>query len=618
MKIKVDGHMLIAFIFSFLAIVISIIITLISVSYRPFSFDFPAYAYHEYVNRSDNRCFENGSGAQFYEAEKATLSNSVTLDDNVGASNGKVVQFRKKNQTIKYSIKFNQDCIVQLKLALCYISTVNKDTNAKNLFSVYLNNVEPYTDLANVKHCYNTYEFKENLICSLEISKGINVIEIISTGEECYVDYMVLIPQEERTDNCEMVGHAFSGFEFEGLRQYYEAEKAELKESYIIQDDRCSDGYYAYSNQMNGKVTFFPNSTKDGLVRIALVMKNCGITEKLTNFCDIFINEERFQTDAFCPVDEVFSEVYLGEISIKPGENEITIVNKGGEYQLDYLVLNTESNYSPNGYTLRYEAEDAKLSQNAITCISPIASQGKSVKSVCVGTEIEYNLSSYTETKTYLSVRLHYTGENTNLRDLFAVYINRTPVGVNDYVVWDMDETQGYREFYVGCLSLRKGNNEIEIYSVTDKEYMLDYITLYSVNAPSTGRELKCEAEKSYLSNGVIEWKKNASGGKIVEFALSTEMEFKIQAFEETSVNLLISLSNNSNTNKALKEYCSILVNGEMIDLSNLYIFAMDKDEFFMEYNIGSISLQKGMNTLQKIGGSSKFYTDYIKFISVA
>ena len=33
MKIKVDGHMLIAFIFSFLAIVISIIITLISVSY---------------------------------------------------------------------------------------------------------------------------------------------------------------------------------------------------------------------------------------------------------------------------------------------------------------------------------------------------------------------------------------------------------------------------------------------------------------------------------------------------------------------------------------------------------------------------------------------------------
>lgn len=48
MKIKVDGHMLIAFIFSFLAIVISIIITLISVSYRPFSFDFPAYAYHEY------------------------------------------------------------------------------------------------------------------------------------------------------------------------------------------------------------------------------------------------------------------------------------------------------------------------------------------------------------------------------------------------------------------------------------------------------------------------------------------------------------------------------------------------------------------------------------------
>ena len=147
---------------------------------------------------------------------------------------------------------------------------------------------------------------------------------------------------------------------------------------------------------------------------------------------------------------------------------------------------------------------------------------------------------------------------------------------------------------------------------------MLDYITLYSVNAPSTGRELKCEAEKSYLSNGVIEWKKNASGGKIVEFALSTEMEFKIQAFEETSVNLLISLSNNSNTNKALKEYCSILVNGEMIDLSNLYIFAMDKDEFFMEYNIGSISLQKGMNTLQIIGGSSKFYTDYIKFISVA
>ena len=118
MKIKVDGHMLIAFIFSVLAIVISIIITLISVSYRPFSFDFPAYAYHEYVNRSDNRYFDSGSGAQFYEAEKATLSNSVTLDDNVGASNGKVVQFRKKNQTIKYSIKFTALFKMHLHLAV--------------------------------------------------------------------------------------------------------------------------------------------------------------------------------------------------------------------------------------------------------------------------------------------------------------------------------------------------------------------------------------------------------------------------------------------------------------------------------------------------------------------
>ena len=616
MKIKVDGHILIAFIFSVLAIVIAIVITLISISYQPFSFDFPAYAYHEYVNRSDNRCFESGSGAQFYEAEKAILSNSVTLDDNVGASNGKVVQFRKKNQTIKYSIKFNQDCIVQLKLALCYISTVNKDTNAKNLFSVYLNNVEPYTDLANVKHCYNTYEFKENLICSLKISKGINVIEIISTGEECCFDYMVLIPQEERTDSCEMVGHAFSGFELEGLRQYYEAEKAELKESYIIQDERCLGGYYAYSNQKNGKVTFFPNSTKEGIVQIALVMKNCGITEKLSSFCDIFINGERFQTDACCPMDERFLEVYLGEISIKSGENEITIINKSGEYQLDYLVLNTESNYSPNGYTLRYEAEDAKLSQNAVTCISSISSQGKSVKSACAGTEIEYNLNSYTETQAYLSVQLHYIGENTNLRDLFAVYINRTPVGVSDCVVLDMSETQGYREFYVGNLSLQKGNNEIEIYSITDKEYILDYVTLYNVKAPSNGGELKCEAEKSYLSNGIIECRKSASGGRIVDFALGTEMEFKMQALEETSVNLLISLSNNSNTNKALKEYCSILVNEEVLDLSNLHIFATDKNGFFMEYNIGNISLQKGMNTVKIIGASPEFYTDYIKFVA--
>ena len=251
MKIKVDGHMLIAFIFSVLTVVISIVITLFSVSNQPFYLDFPAYAYHEYVDRSDDTVFKSGGGAQFYEAEKANLSNGVNLRDNVGASNVKVVELNKKGQTVEYAIKFDKDCMVQLKVSLCYVSSASKDTNAKNLFSVYLNDVEPYTDLANVKHCYNVYEFKENLICSFNVSKGVNVIEIISYGSTCYFDYMVLIPQTERTESNEPVGHTFSCFEFGGLRQYSEAERAELKESYILHQPDCSGGYYVSKEWKN-------------------------------------------------------------------------------------------------------------------------------------------------------------------------------------------------------------------------------------------------------------------------------------------------------------------------------------------------------------------------------
>ena len=615
MKIKVDGHMLIAFIFSVLTVVISIVVTLFSVSDKPFFLDFPAYAYHEYVDRSEDMVLKNGSGAQFYEAEKAALSSGVNLFDNVGASNGKAVELRKKKQTVSYSIKFDADCIIQLKLSLCYVSSANKDTNAKNLFSVYLNNVEPYTDLANVKHCYNAYEFKENLICTLEVSKGINVIEIIASGEECYLDYMVLIPQADRTDGPELVGHAFSSFEFGGLRQYYEAEKAELKESYIIQDGNCLGGYYVYSYQKNGKVAFFTTSEKGGNAGLSLVMRNRGNAEKVADFCEIFINEERLYTAATCTQGEDFAEIYLGEVRLKAGENEIKIVNKNGEYLLDYLVLNTDNNYSPNGYTLRYEAEDAKLSQKAVTDESFVASKGKVVKNGGVGTEIEYNLNSYKETQTYLSVQLDYTGENVRLCDLFAVYVNRTPIGVNDCVV-----TQGYKEFYVGSVEFKAGNNEIEIYSLTDKSYALDYITLYNRESPQNGAELRYEAEKARLLNGVITWDKNASEGKIVACnnAPSVEMEFKMQALENVSVDFIISLSNQSNANKALKEYCTIIVNGKALDLSQLYIFATDKNGFFMEYNLGSISLQKGMNTVKIIGGSFGFYMDYIKFVSVA
>lgn len=614
MKIKVDGHMLIAFIFSVLTVVISIVITLFSVGYKPFYLDFPAYAYHEYVNRSEDMVFKNGSGAQFYEAEKAVLSSGVNLCDNVGASNGKAVELRKKKQTVNYSIKFDTDCIVQLKLSLCYVSSANKDTNAKNLFSVYLNNVEPYTDLANVKHCYNTYEFKENLICTLEVSKGINVIEVIASGVECCLDYMVLIPQADRTDGTELTGHAFSSFELGGLRQYYEAERAELKESYIIQDGDCLGGYYVYSYQKNGKIALFTTSEKEGKAGLSLVMRNRGNTEKVADFCDIFINEERLYTGASCPKGEDFAEIYLGEVRLKAGENELKIVNKNGEYLLDYLVLNTENNYSPNGYTLRYEAEEAKLSQNAVTDSSSVASKGKVVKNGGVGTEIEYNLNSYTKAQTYLSVQLYYTGESIRLCDLFAVYVNRTPIGVNDCVV-----TQGYKEFYVGSVAFKEGNNEIEIYSLTDKVYALDYITFYNMEAPQKGEELKCEAEKARLLNGVIAWNKNASGGKIVDCnnEPNIEMEFKMQAFEETAVDFIISLSNQSNVNKALKEYCTIIVNGKTLDLSKLSVFATDKNGFFMEYNLGGISLQKGMNTVKIMGGSSGFYMDYIKFVSV-
>ena len=616
MKIKVDGYILIAFIFSVLAIVIAILITVFSVNSNAFYSNFPAYAYHEYVDRSDDMVFKNGSGAQIYEAEKAVLSSGVNYEDNVGASNSKAVCLSKKDQRVKYSIKFNEDCVIQLKISLCYESSVGKDTNAKNLFSVYINDVEPYSNLANVKHCYNGYDFKENLIYSLEISKGTNVIEIISSGEDCYLDYMVLIPKDERTDNSKQVGHAYCGFDIEGLRQYYEAENAEHKESYIIQDEWCLGGYYVHSNQRNGKVSFFPNSSKSGVASVALVMKNNGVESRLSEFCDIFINGQKWKTDAICPSSNRFAEVYLGEISLKSGENEIRIFNKNGDYQLDYLILNTESNYSPNGYTLRYEAEDAKLSQSAVIANSPSASKGNAVKSRVSATEIEYNLYSYKEVKTHLAIRLSYAGESVRLCDLFAVYVNRTPIKVDDWLVLDMGDSQEYCEFYVGSVSFNKGNNEIEIYSLTDKVYYLDYITLYNLQAPNSGEELICEGEKANISKDLCEWDKTASGGKVVNFKNSSgeEWELKIQADEEITVELIVSLINQSSVKRPLQDCCTIIVNETVIDVSQLYIFATEKNGLFVEYNVGAITLQKGLNTVKIIGGSIGFYMDYIKF----
>ncbi len=610
---KAKGYLLFSFILGAVVGVTSLVAVLITALSASKSQDFPVYAYHQYIDRTSNMLFSINAGAQLYESENAEVSGGAEEVFNSLASGGKVVGSIKKDSVLKYGIIFEEECTVQLKLSVCYVSDINRDTYAQNLFSVCLNGVELATRRANIAHGYSDFDFKENLLCTMDFPAGRNIIEFISEMEGYEIDYMLLVPMTERTSSETTIGLPVYNYKSDDRVQRFEAEHAERENAYAEYNLSSSGRYYTVNETEKASNIFWVESDKNTRTELAIALKNYGNTDTMSEFCDVYVNDEKLLIDVVLPIENVdgkFSESSLGRINLKQGLNEIAIINKSGAYCLDYIALNASINYTKDNVTFRYEAEDSILSGGCVYKKDLTASAENIVSNNVPDSYVSYTVCSCVEDAAYFSICLNYSGNEDNLGNVVEIVVNSRLINLSDKAVY---KSSSYIEIYLGLITIEEGNNVFIIRSLSGN-YELDYFALSNMEFSFSGQAYKYEAENALLFDGSqVEWDKKASGSKIAGSNIQgSSVNFSIMCNDIGSAKLSLSLSCVSRKNILMNDNLSIIVNGQTVNISGLNITTTEDWSTFMENAVGNIRLKEGLNLISIVSKAELYTLDYI------
>lgn len=334
---KVKGYIFISFITALIIVLVTLMLLLLaSFSYEPV---FISYAYGNYVDRSESLIFKNGAGAQLYEGEKATLVDGVVPEENIGASRGECVRFGAVDSIMCYDITFEEDCNIQLIVSVNYYLTDNYSTEASDLFEAVFNGHTLDTQRVVIKNSPNSYNFQENVLCSIECSKGVNELRFISRAKEWAIDYIVLVSEFERELDEPTLENFFSLYDSEAGRQIYQERKTDNKDAFIVENKNASNGYYTYFARKDGYVSFYIQSDKEGPVQLGVALREYGVIDRFFDLCTIYVNGVRYKFDVELLDDQEFE---VGTIDFKKGLNEIKISNIAFGFYLDYITLNAD------------------------------------------------------------------------------------------------------------------------------------------------------------------------------------------------------------------------------------------------------------------------------------
>lgn len=621
MKSKVNIYLLFSCFISLIFIAVALDILYLAYQDRPVDLnDYLRCEYSDYVDCSEDMIFNADGGTQLYEAEKAKLIGSCSVSDNSLASGEAVVANIKETDIIEYTITAAADSTVGLGLNISYVSANGKNSIAENLFYICLNDVEVGGRKSIIQACENEYNFKECIICELDLKEGKNKIEIISYDADYSLDYLILLTKQERSEQYQTIGLQSHDFFSEGGKQLYEAEHMTLNDTVPVNSRDVSGSFYVRNNNVGDRIDFYVNSNDTVDVALAVSVNSFGKTFDISKICTVFVNgSEEYSDSQLSNIisSNGFQELIICFAFLNKGDNKISIVSHCEGYALDYVVLNADVNYSLHKQSQRYEAELASV-KNCRIENNFFVSGGKNVVGGDVDSTIAFRLHSRSNTSEQLSLRINYVGALVSLDKIIEISVNDYTLDLSLIMINGMGDNTAYSDIYVGTIDIQDGENSIVIKSKSKANtFSLDYVTLFKSVISTAPEEYLIEAENAVFTNGnAIEQNKTASNNQVVAYnKYGSSIEFSVLSHEACTVNMSVMLSCIAQNDLDMSNYITIRINGKSLDLYDIKLKGTGSWKIFVEHDIGKIQLKSGLNTITVISKDDVYNVDYIKIV---
>ena len=341
-------YLVFAFIAGIAVVGIAVFTAVIAAIHTVSPSDFPAYAYSEYIDRTENVIFTADGGAQLYESEGAEYGNSLSVNNAI-ASGGVAIKLEKGGDGIDFSITSDSVMSARLFLSICYTSISGSDIAAERLLEARCNGVEASVRTATVQSCGSPYDFRNNELCTVELRSGRNEIKIVPLGEFT-LDYLLLVSVRERTSNDPVIGHPVYSFDIDGGMQKLEAEQAEINNAVVYGESSASGNFYLRLFKDGAGVTFYPRSAESCTVSLYIALRSTGSSARVSDLCKLYVNGMSIVLyPVGTGVSDKFITLYAADIALGEGVNELRFAKKSGVFDIDYIELNNKDVAPPEG-----------------------------------------------------------------------------------------------------------------------------------------------------------------------------------------------------------------------------------------------------------------------------
>lgn len=581
----------------------------------------------------------DGTGKSYYfEHDDAVLgggsSGYFNVSEASGARSGNALGncFNNNGATISYKVTAEE-----AKEATLYVCMALGSANTENPFKVSLNGEELEIPTTYKDSGANWNHFVEFKVALLNLIQGENEIVITITGGCGNFDYIKIVSETKVEVKKEVP--AVSGTEYR-----LEAEYAQLEKCSVGTDNNGASG----NNHVGGingssKLTFNVTSDANQTVSLKLRMIIVG-TDRLklaSNFTlevngNAVTSDDEFTTLGLFGTWNNWGELTIKDVALNEGTNVIKLVaTSNAMTNVDYISIYADKDVyfttASEKTDYRFEGTEATLTNCSIVSEADLnASGGSHVGQIGTGSEIKYQITSSQSQFVDLKIVSAIVGSDrlamkVNYKE---VTVNGNPLFYNGDAKFNVPPSYGYgawTDFVIKGVYLKTGINEIVLKTADGAMTNFDYIEISAANAVElyceiTGDTYTFEAENATLTNGssgaiAVNNEPTATNGKALGNVFNNynaTIAFTLNASEATKVKLSIVMALGSNTDNPF----TITLNGKEVEVPTHYEDAEANWAHYKEFELATIDLSKGENTLvfTITGGCGNF--DCIKVLS--
>ena len=340
MKMRSNAYLIFTFFAGIAVAGIAVFTVIIAATHTVSPTDFPTYARAEYIDRSESMTFTADGGAQLYEAENALVYGGAEEQNNVMASAGRIVGCSERGEGIIFNVRSNHTVSVRLFLSLGYLPSLGTDIAAGELFSLRYNGAEAGIRTAAVRGCGSPYDFRENELCTVELKTGDNEITLEAKSARFTVDYMVLVPEDERTSPDPVMGVPARPLEAEGGMRRFEAEDAENDGAVPYADNAASGGFHMRFFAEGASVAFYPRSDASFTASLSVALRCPGSSARASDLCRLYVNGvETRMYSVGTGISDKFTVMHIADVAFGAGVNEVRLVRLSGVFDIDYAEM---------------------------------------------------------------------------------------------------------------------------------------------------------------------------------------------------------------------------------------------------------------------------------------